>query len=56
MLQQQADIDMVLSDINMPKMDGLILLQQIPNVDPNVRCVIVSAYVDMENIRTSARP
>ncbi len=53
MLQQQADIDMVLSDINMPKMDGLTLLQQIPNVDPNVRCVIVSAYGDMENIRTA---
>ena len=53
MLQQQADVDMVLSDINMPKMDGLTLLQQIPDVDPNVRCVIVSAYGDMENIRTA---
>ena len=34
MLLLQADIDMVLSDINMPKMDGLTLLQQIPTVDP----------------------
>ncbi len=52
-LRQEADIDIVLSDINMPQMDGLTLLQQIPKVDPNVRCVIVSAYGDMENIRTA---
>ena len=44
---------MVLSDINMPQMDGLTLLQQIPKVDPNVRCVIVSAYGNMQNIHTA---
>ena len=52
-LRQEPDIAMVLSDINMPQMDGLTLLEQIPKVDPNVRCVIVSAYGDMENIRTA---
>ena len=45
--------DMVLSDINMPQMDGLTLLEQIPSVDPDVRAVIVSAYGDMKNIRTA---
>ena len=44
---------MVLSDINMPQMDGLTLLEQIPSVDPDVRAVIVSAYGDMKNIRTA---
>ena len=52
-LQQEEDIDMVLSDINMPQMDGLTLLEQIPKVDPNVRSVIISAYGDMKNIRTA---
>ena len=52
-LMADRTIDMVLSDINMPKMDGLTLLQQLPNVDPNLRAVIISAYGDMDNIRTA---
>jgi len=52
-LHAEDDIDMVVSDINMPEMDGLTLLQQIPKVDPNIRSIIVSAYGDMENIRTA---
>lgn len=50
-LNTDEDIDIVLSDINMPKMDGLTLLEQIPSVNPNIRSVIVSAYGDMKNIR-----
>ena len=52
-LNEDDEIDMVLSDINMPQMDGLTLLDQIPKVDPNIRSVIISAYGDMKNIRTA---
>ncbi len=52
-LNEDTDIDMVVSDINMPQMDGLTLLSQIPDVNPNIRSVIVSAYGDMKNIRTA---
>ena len=50
-LNGDQDIHMVLSDINMPEMDGLTLLEQIPTVNPNIHAVVVSAYGDMENIR-----
>ena len=52
-LDEDETIDMVLSDINMPQMDGLTLLDQIPEVNPNIRSVIISAYGDMKNIRTA---
>ncbi len=52
-LNGDDEIDIVLTDINMPEMDGLTLLDQIPAYNPKLRCVIVSAYGDMKNIRTA---
>ena len=52
-LEDDDKIDIVITDINMPEMDGLTLLEQIPAYDPKLRCVIVSAYGDMKNIRTA---
>ncbi len=52
-LSDFTDIDIVLSDINMPVMDGLTLLTKLPAANPVVKAVMVSAYGDMENIRTA---
>ena len=55
-LQKIADnpeVDIVLSDINMPEMDGLTLLTKLNELNPLIKSVIVSAYGDMENIRTA---
>jgi adenylate cyclase len=51
MLTNGAAIDMVLSDINMPRMDGLTLLQKIQETADPLSTIIVSAYGDMANIR-----
>ena len=52
-LELNDDVDVVLSDINMPEMDGLTLLSKINEQNTLLKAVIVSAYGDMENIRTA---
>jgi len=52
-LELNTDVDVVLSDINMPEMDGLTLLTKINEQNTLLKAVIVSAYGDMENIRTA---
>jgi sigma-B regulation protein RsbU (phosphoserine phosphatase) len=51
-LLKHPDISIILSDINMPEMDGLTLLAKINEMRiPSLKCIMVSAYGDMDNIR-----
>jgi len=52
-LKASNGIDLVVTDINMPRMDGLSLLQKLQESDEYISTIIVSAYGDMGNIRTA---
>ncbi|MGN6264585.1 MAG: adenylate/guanylate cyclase domain-containing protein [Ginsengibacter sp.] len=52
-IKESPDVDIVLSDINMPVMDGLTLLTKLNEQNSLIKSVIVSAYGDMQNIRTA---
>ncbi|SDS59144.1 Adenylate cyclase, class 3 [Mucilaginibacter mallensis] len=52
-VKEHPDLDIILSDINMPVMDGLTLLSRLPEANPMIKAVVVSAYGDMQNIRTA---
>ncbi|MDF1715760.1 MAG: adenylate/guanylate cyclase domain-containing protein [Antarcticimicrobium sp.] len=53
LLETDRDVLMVLSDINMPRMDGLTLLTHLDELHRELKTVVVSAYGDMDNIRTA---
>lgn len=54
LLLEKKDFDIILSDINMPEMDGLTLLTKVNEMrNPALKCIMVSAYGDMGNIRTA---
>jgi len=52
-IERHPHVDMVVSDINMPRMDGLSLLQKLQEAEDKKSTIIVSAYGDMSNIRTA---
>ena len=54
MMLEKKDFDIILSDINMPEMDGITLLTKInESRNPALKCIMVSAYGDMGNIRSA---
>jgi len=53
LIEANSDIDVVLTDINMPVMDGLSLLMRLNEDHPLIKTVVVSAYGDMTNIRAA---
>ena len=52
-LSSQPEIELVVTDINMPRMDGLTLLGELAERAPDVRAIVMSAYGDIANIRTA---
>ena len=48
-----SPIDLVITDINMPEMDGLVLLDRLRSRGVELRSIVLSAYGDMANIRAA---
>ena len=54
-LRQDNDIDVIVSDINMPVMDGLTLISKTKTDFPDLKAIMVTAYGDMDNIRSAMK-
>jgi len=50
---QEGDFDLIITDINMPGMNGLEMIRKIRNIDDTVPVVIVSAYSDIHYFQSA---
>ncbi|HBE77191.1 MAG TPA: hypothetical protein DDW65_05345 [Firmicutes bacterium] len=50
-LKSDDSIDIVLTDISMPKMNGLELIRQVKTINPNIPIIVLSAYNDYPYVR-----
>ena len=48
LFKNNSDISVVVSDINMPVMNGLDMIREIRKLDSNVPCIIMSAHTEQE--------
>lgn len=54
-LFQKEEADLVLTDIKMPLMNGLELLHELRNLNPNIKVVMLTAFSDFELVRQALR-
>ena len=52
-LDEESEISLVLTDLNMPRMDGLTLLNHLAERDSTLKTIVISAYGDLDNIRSA---
>ena len=52
-VKQHPDLDIIVTDLNMPEMDGLTLLSKINQINVSLKTIVISAYGDMKNIRNA---
>src|SRR5688500_18091231 len=50
-IKQHPNVNVEVTDNNMPETDALTLLGRLHEISPLIKAVIVSAYGDMDNIR-----
>jgi YesN/AraC family two-component response regulator len=50
-LKSDDNIDIVLTDISMPKMNGIELIQRVKTINPNIPIIVLSAYNDYPYVR-----
>lgn len=56
LLKKEGAVDIVVSDMRMPEMDGAILLGKVKEVYPQTICFILSGYSDKEMIMRTVGP
>ncbi|MCD4655051.1 sigma-54 dependent transcriptional regulator [bacterium] len=49
LIEQGCEIDMVITDLKMPEMDGIELLEAVKNIDNDILIIMITAFATTEN-------
>ncbi len=52
---QKEPVDILVTDVEMPQMNGLDLIKEIRRIQPKTRCIILSGYDEFEYARSALR-
>ncbi|QUR68734.1 adenylate/guanylate cyclase domain-containing protein [Mycobacterium spongiae] len=52
-LQEHSDVEVLITDLNMPEMHGLELLERVQGLNRPLKVIVVTAYGDLSNIRAA---
>ena len=52
-IKNTPDLKVMVTDINMPQMDGLVLLDKVKEANPRIKTIVLSAYGDTQTLRTA---
>ena len=53
--KNNLDIDLIITDINMPKMNGLALIENVRDIDSSLPVIVMSAHTEQEYIKKAAQ-
>ncbi|MCE2951088.1 MAG: response regulator [Alphaproteobacteria bacterium] len=54
-VEREANVDILVTDVNMPQMSGFELLQKIKEKHPSIKTVIISAYSDAQSLHLAEK-
>ncbi|WP_242856024.1 response regulator [Ruminiclostridium josui] len=52
---RKNNIDIVITDIQMPEMNGIELIREIKGLNRGIKCIIITAYAEFEYAKESVR-
>lgn len=52
---QRESVDLLITDVSMPEMNGIQLIRNAKKLNPNIKCIIISAYSDFQYVKDAVR-
>lgn len=48
---QNIDFDILITELNIPDQDGILIIEQLRNTNPEIKILVLSSYTDFKHVR-----